>query len=67
MIKSKGSRKNSVLSTKEPEQKRKGSTKKRKLYPVQDEGILPIPDDYPEGIKYILNSTKNQLIGKTLP
>jgi len=66
MIKSKGSRKNSVLSTEEPGQKRKGSTKKRKLYPVQDEDVFLIPNDFPEGLQYILNSTKAQLIKKTL-
>lgn len=67
MIKSELLVKNSGLPVKEVEHKKEDGTKKRKPYPVQDEGILPIPDDFPEGIKYILNSTKNQLIGKTLP
>ena len=53
MIKSKLLRKNSGLSTEEVEQKNKGNTKKRKLYPVQDEGILPIPDDDGVDIQYI--------------
>jgi hypothetical protein len=67
MIKSKLLVKNSGLPVKEVEHKKEDSTKKRKLYPVQDEGILPIPDDFPDGIKYILNRTKTAHIEKTLP
>ena len=52
MIKSKMSIKNSVLSTKESGQKRKGSTKKRKIYPIPDEdSFMPIQEDSEE-IKY---------------
>jgi hypothetical protein len=47
------------------EQKNRGNTKKRKLYPIQDEDVFLTPDDFPEGLQYILNSTKAQLIGKT--
>jgi hypothetical protein len=56
MMKSKESRKNCGLSTKEPGQKRKRGTKKQKLYPVQDEDVFLIPDDFPEGLQYIHNN-----------
>lgn len=67
MIKSKLLVNNSGLPEKEVEQKKEDGTKKRKHYPVQDEGILPISDDYPEGIQYILKSTKTQHIKITSP
>ncbi|MBK7628786.1 MAG: hypothetical protein IPJ16_16595 [Bacteroidales bacterium] len=44
--------KNSVLSTKGPGQRRKVSTKKRKIYPIPEEDtFMPIDEDSEE-IKY---------------
>jgi hypothetical protein len=59
--------KNAGSPTEGIEQKNRGNSKKRKLYPVQDEDVFLIPDDFPEGLQYILNSTKAQLIEKKSP
>ncbi len=49
VIKSKMVIKNSVLSTKGPGQKRKVSTKKRKIYPFPEEDtFMPIDEDSEE-------------------
>jgi hypothetical protein len=57
--------KNAGSPTEGVEQRNRGNIKKQKLYPVQDEDVFLNPDDFPEGLQYILNSTKAQLIGKT--
>lgn len=45
--------------------KQEGDSLKQKPYPIPEEDSFISPDDFPDGLQYILNSTKAQLIGKT--
>ena len=43
--------------------KQEGDSLKQKPYPIQEEDSFISPDDFPDGLQYIPNSTKAQLIG----
>jgi hypothetical protein len=58
------SKRNGILKLK-GRVKQEGDSLKQKPYPIPEEDSFISPDDFPEGLKYILNNTKSQLFGKT--
>lgn len=58
------SNRNGILKL-EGKVKWEGDSVKQKPYPIPEEDSFIPPDDFPEGLQYLLNSTKAQPIKKT--